>query len=99
MLLNNEKDLNSIIVNPLWTKNSIKISRQLKTFQKEKQHMAFVKSKTGKIVGLITMEDILEELVGEIDDEYDEERDIIEDRLDEIKVVEDNVDKNNDQSV
>ena len=99
MLLNNEKDLNSIIVNPLSTKNSIKISRQLKTFQKEKQHMAFVKSKTGKIVGLITMEDILEELVGEIDDEYDEERDIIEDRLDEIKVVEDNVDKNNDQSI
>ena len=61
--------------------------------------MAFVKSKTGKIVGLITMEDILEELVGEIDDEYDEERDIIEDRLDEIKVVEDNVDKDNDQSI
>ena len=34
--------------------------------------MAFVKSKTGKIVGLITMEDILEELVGNIFDEYDD---------------------------
>ena len=40
--------------------------------------MAIVKNKNNKVAGIITMEDILEELVGEIEDEYDEERDSIE---------------------
>lgn len=80
MLINDETDLKSIIVEPLITKPYIKISRQLKTLQKERQHMAIVKNKKNKVVGIITMEDILEELVGEIEDEYDEERDSIEEQ-------------------
>ena len=59
-------------------KTKIKISRLLKTLQKEKIHMAIVKNKNNKVAGIVTMEDILEELVGEIEDEYDEERDSIE---------------------
>lgn len=74
MLLNEEYDLKEVIIPPLETKPNIKISRLLKTFQKEHQHMAIVKS-NNKVIGLITMEDIIEELVGEIEDEYDIERD------------------------
>lgn len=80
MLLNDQTNLESIIAEPIFTKSNIKISRLLKTLQKEKKHMAIVKNKKGKVVGIITMEDILEELVGEIEDEYDEERDVIEEQ-------------------
>lgn len=80
MLLNDQTDLQSIIMEPIFTKPNIKISRLLKTLQKEKKHMAIVKNKNGKVVGIVTMEDILEELVGEIEDEYDEERDIVDEQ-------------------
>jgi len=46
----------------------------LPEFQKRKAHMAMITDEFGTIRGLITMEDILEEIVGEIDDEYDLEQ-------------------------
>ena len=78
MLLNDETELNDILMEAVFTKPNIKISRLLKTMQKEQIHMAIVKNKNNKVIGIITMEDILEELVGEIRDEYDEERETIE---------------------
>ena len=50
----------------------------LREFQKHKIHMAMVTDEFGTVRGLITMEDILEEIVGEIDDEYDEDEEDIE---------------------
>ena len=47
------------------------VARLLKIFRKEKRQMAVVKSAEGKFLGLVTLEDILEEIVGEIEDEHD----------------------------
>lgn len=52
--------------------STTKISAVLQQLQKNKSHMAVVSGEFGDIVGIITMEDILEELVGEIWDEHDE---------------------------
>jgi CBS domain containing-hemolysin-like protein len=50
----------------------------LPEFQKRKAHMAMITDEFGTIRGLITLEDILEEIVGEIDDEYDLDQDELE---------------------
>jgi|GEM_PF-2509204 len=50
-----------------------KINSLLKDFQAKHMHMAFVVDEYGDLVGLVTIEDVLEEIVGEIEDEYDEE--------------------------
>jgi CBS domain containing-hemolysin-like protein len=50
-----------------------KVADLLRAMQKEKFHIAVVTDEYGSIVGLVTLEDLLEELVGEISDEYDRE--------------------------
>ncbi|MDY6879268.1 MAG: CNNM domain-containing protein [Desulfatiglans sp.] len=47
------------------------IDAQLRAFQARKLHQAVVKDEAGKVAGLITLEDIIEELVGSIQDEHD----------------------------
>ena len=65
-----------------------KISDILRQLQRAKSHMAIVSGEFGDVVGIVTMEDILEELVGEIWDEHDEvQSDITHAGEDEYKVL------------
>ncbi|MEE3408782.1 MAG: hemolysin family protein, partial [Erysipelotrichaceae bacterium] len=65
-------DIKSILKEVIYTSPQVKISSLLKQFQTSKNHMAIVVDEYGGTEGIITMEDILEELVGEIYDEHDE---------------------------
>ena len=58
---------------PYFIPESKMIDDLLREFQKNKVHIAIVVDEYGSISGMVTMEDILEEIVGEIQDEYDEE--------------------------
>ena len=71
--------LEDIIVKPMFVPPSKKISALLQELQRSKNHMAIVPDQYGGTMGLVTLEDIIEELVGEIWDEHDViEEDIIE---------------------
>jgi magnesium and cobalt exporter, CNNM family len=65
------EDLKEIIRPPYFIPADKKIDEQLRSFQALKLHQAVVQDIAGKVVGLITVEDILEELVGSIQDEHD----------------------------
>jgi len=63
--------LTDIIRPPTFVSSTMQIGEMLKMFQKQKVHLAIVVDEYGGVEGLVTMEDILEEIVGEIQDEYD----------------------------
>jgi len=63
--------LKKILRPPYFVADDKKIDAQLRSFQARKLHQAVVLDKEGKVGGLITLEDILEELVGSIQDEHD----------------------------
>ena len=67
------KSIKDMIQPAFFTPEHAKISRLLKTFQKKRIHMAVVLDEYGGTLGIVTMEDILEEIVGEILDEHDSE--------------------------
>ena len=71
--LKGKKDISSFLQSVVYTTEHIKISVLLKQLQKKKAHMAIVLDEYGGTSGIVTLEDILEELVGEIWDEHDEE--------------------------
>lgn len=63
----------SLIRPPFYVPETKKIDDLLEEFQKSKVHMAIVVDEYGGSSGIVTLEDILEEIVGEITDEFDEE--------------------------
>ena len=71
-------DLRDYLREAFFVVGSKKVSDLLKVFQLKKQHLAIVIDEFGGTEGIITLEDILEELVGEIQDEEDEEEKIVD---------------------
>lgn len=69
----NDLSASALCHKPLFVPDSMPLARLLSEFQKRQYHMAIVLDEYGGTAGIITIEDILEELVGEIRDEYDSE--------------------------
>ena len=71
--LKKETKIDDLVAPTLYTTGSTQISQLLRTLREQHHHMAVVVDEYGGTEGIITLEDILEELVGEIWDEHDEE--------------------------
>jgi len=83
--------LQDIIRQPYFVHESKKISQLLREFQQKKVHLAIVIDEFGGTEGIISMEDILEEIVGEIHDEYDEVKKAVEKASDGSAIVDANL--------
>jgi len=72
----NDKELirlPDMVRKPYFVPETMKIGRLLREFQVRKIHIAVVVDEFGVVAGIVTLEDLVEEIVGEIQDEYDEE--------------------------
>lgn len=85
LLKRNEKNFNlkSILHTPVFVPETVSLDVLFKDMQTDHNHLAVVVNEYGETSGIVTMEDILEEIVGEIWDERDEE-------IDEFKKIGDN---------
>lgn len=72
-----EFNISSIIRPPVFTSQSKRLDILLREFRVNRNHIAIVLDEYGHVAGLVTIEDVLEQIVGEIDDEYDFEEDDI----------------------
>jgi Mg2+/Co2+ transporter CorB len=64
-------DLQRICLKPWFIPETTSLKEQLHAFRKERQHFALVVDEYGALKGMVTLEDVIEEIVGKIDDEYD----------------------------
>lgn len=65
-------DFRTLVNEPLFVPSTIFIDDLLVEFRKKHTHMAILKDEYGGVEGIVTLEDLLEEIVGDIEDEYDE---------------------------
>ena len=79
-------DLSDHLRKPYFVPEEKKIDDLLREFQSEKVHMAIVSDEYGGTAGLVTLEDVIEEIVGEIQDEYDKEQPLFT-KLDERTLI------------
>ena len=71
-------DIRSLVRTPVYVPESKRVDELLHEMQSAKRHIAIVVDEYGGTAGLITMEDLVEEIVGEIQDEYDAEEELVE---------------------
>ncbi|MGF1461852.1 MAG: HlyC/CorC family transporter [Maricaulaceae bacterium] len=64
-------DLRAVAREPWFVPETTNLLEQLNTFRRKREHFAVVVDEYGAIMGIVTLEDILEEIVGEIEDEFD----------------------------
>jgi Mg2+/Co2+ transporter CorB len=64
-------DIDAILREPWFVPETTSLSEQLNNFREKREHFALVVDEYGALMGLLTLEDILEEIVGQIDDEHD----------------------------
>lgn len=69
-------DISTVIRSAVFTPESKRLNILLKEFRSDRNHMAVVLDEYGGVAGLVTIEDVLEQIVGEIDDEHDIEDDV-----------------------
>ncbi|NNE57403.1 MAG: HlyC/CorC family transporter [Hellea sp.] len=66
-------NIRRICRDPWFVPETTSVVKQLRAFQQKREHFAIVVDEYGALMGVITLEDILEEIVGDIQDEYDDE--------------------------
>jgi putative hemolysin len=76
---NGEIDIRKLVRSPVYVPESKPVDDLLHEMQAAKRHIAIVVDEYGGTAGLVTMEDVVEEIVGEIQDEYDREDPMVED--------------------
>lgn len=84
MLLNDSKDINSIMRDVYFIPDSIKADELLSQMQRENEHMGIVIDEYGGFQGIVTQEDLIEEIVGELYSEYDEIETIEESSIEKV---------------
>jgi magnesium and cobalt transporter len=70
-----ELNLRALLRPPVFVPESKRLNDLLRDFRSNRNHLAVVIDEFGNVAGLITIEDVLEEIVGEIEDEFDEDED------------------------
>jgi CBS domain containing-hemolysin-like protein len=90
-LLNAAFDLRSILHRPMIVPEAMPLNQMLDEARRRHSQMALVVDEFGSFVGLVTIEDVLEEIVGEIQDEYDREEATIRKVGENVLVVEGSV--------
>ncbi len=80
-LMNPHRELDEVIELPNFVPDTMSVGKLLKTFRKQEHPVAIVVDEYGGTQGMVTLEDILEEIIGEIEDEFDT-REILIQKLD-----------------
>ena len=86
--LQNSEELKKIFRPMMFIPESLPIHSLLMEFRKSKQHMACVEDEHGTVVGMVTLENVIEQLVGSVQDEFDDEKPAIVKQKDGQYIVE-----------